>query len=156
MAIASSAPRTIYLGGEIDSARLTTNLKTAEAIKPGYLVEGVDAGSGVNEWQKNSSATEYPEMAVALNRPYLNLDFDTVVPLGDLVDVMHMRAGEPYLMWIPSGQDITNGDLLQSNGDGLLKAATATTATANVARFRAIGNPGSVTVETSLRVRVIG
>lgn len=157
MAIANADPRNIFLAGisHLSPNQMTTDLASIEAIKPGYLVEGTDAGSGVNGWKKNSSDTEQVEMSVALNRPYLNVSFDTVIPLGEVMEVVHVRAGDKLLMWIPSGQTITNGELLQSAGTGLLITASATTAGANLAKFRAIDNPGAVTVETSIRVRVI-
>jgi hypothetical protein len=57
---------------------------------------------------------------------------------------------------VPSGANITAGTLLQSNGNGMLKAATATTADANLAHFQALESTGgAVAVTTRLRIQVL-
>jgi hypothetical protein len=53
-------------------------------------------------------------------------------------------------VFVASGQDITEDDLLGSAGDGTFKEVTAPTAIA-----RALETLGAVTVETALRVQFI-
>ena len=151
MAITKLNPNTIHLAGP---KVLVDDLVAGGAITPGFLVEMYD-DSGANKWRANASATEICAVAVALDRPELNKGIDDAYAAGDLVAVAFLAPGSVFYGLIPSGQDIANGDLLQSNGDGKLKAATATTQDAALGRFQALDNPGSVTADTRLRVQVI-
>jgi hypothetical protein len=151
MALTRKAPNTIHLGGP----KVVVNEYVASAaITPGYLIE-LHSDSGTLSWRKNASATEQVTIAVALDAPMFNEGIDDDYADGDLVEAAYLQPGSVFYGLIPSGQDIAVGDFLQSNGDGLLKEATATTATANVAKFQSLDAPGSVTAETRLRVVVI-
>lgn len=152
MSITQLNPHTIRLSG-IET--VINDLAASEAITPGHLVELASASAGVNKWRKNSSATNITPMFVALNQEELNLGIDTACAAGDLIPVGVLEPGDKFYGLLPSGQNIANGDLLQSNGDGTLKAATAATAAANVARFQALDNIGAITVQTRVRVQVI-
>jgi hypothetical protein len=92
---------------------------------------------------------------VALDRPELNKGLTDNYAAADLVAAGFLAPGSVFYGLIPSGQDIANGALLQSNGDGKLKAATATTQDAGLGKFQSLDNPGSVTADTRLRVQVI-
>jgi hypothetical protein len=151
MAITKKVPNTIHLAGPMTKV---DEQVAGVAITPGYLVEMYD-DSDVLKWRPNASATEQATMAVALERVELNDTIDTAYAVGDAVKVGFLAPGSVFYGLIPSGQDIAVGELLQSNGDGLLKTATATTATANVARFQSLDDTGAVTANTRLRVQVI-
>lgn len=159
MAITKINPRTIHLGGPLtvvagdDSDGLGTHVASA-AITPGMLVEQ-HADSGDLKWRPHGTDSEQVTLAVALNEPHLNHGIDTAYAIGDLVSVGFLGPGSVFYGIIPSGQDISVGEFLQSNGDGKLKTASATTATANVAKFQSLDAPGSVTADTRLRVQVI-
>lgn len=151
MALTRKNPNTIHLGGP---KVLVDEYVASAAITPGYLVEQ-HSDSGTLKWRKNASATEQVTLAVALDQPEFNLGIDDDYAAGDLVKAAFLAPGSVFYGLIPSGQNIAVGALLQSNGDGKLKAASATTAAANVAKFQSLDAPGSVTADTRLRVQVI-
>lgn len=153
MAITRKTPNTILLYCSKDQPTIVNDLVAYEAITPGQLVEQFSDG-GVMKWRKNSSATNVTELAVALNQPERNDGVDTAYAAGDLVQVWKPDNGDIFWGLIPSGQDISIGDSLQSNGDGYLKEATSVAASANVALFKAQSAPGAVTVLTRVKAEV--
>lgn len=158
MAIAKHNPNTIRLSGDagFDDGSLINDIPAGVAtIRPGMLIE-MYSKSGVNAFRPNSSATNMPALLVALEQVEFNLGVDALYNTNDLVQAWNMESGNTFWGLIPSGQNIATADYLQSNGDGTLKAATAATAAANVARFQALeSSGGAVTVLTRLRVQVI-
>lgn len=158
MSLTAIASRTIHLAGPIyrETAADVDGLGThpaSAAITPGMLVE-MHLDTTV-KWRPNGSATEATALAVALNQPELNKGIEDAYATGDLVQVGFMAVGSIFNAIIPSGQNISACELLQSNGDGKLKSATATTADANLGRFQSLDSPGSVLVDTRIRVQVI-
>jgi hypothetical protein len=103
----------------------------------------------------NGSATEIAALAVALERNELNKTIDDAYAADDVVKFGYLGAGSVFYGLVPSGQSITFGALYQSNGDGKLKAATATTQAAMLGRFQSLDDTGAVTADTRLRVQVI-
>jgi hypothetical protein len=85
----------------------------------------------------------------------LGKGIDDTIPVDDLVEAMYLYPGATFLGLIPSGADISNDEALQSNGDGMMKQATASTAAANVAWFKSKSAPGAVTATTRVIVEVI-
>lgn len=151
MSITKLNPRTIHLAGP---KVVVDHLTAGGAITPGMLVE-IYGDSGVLKWRAHASATEQVSAAVALEESELNLGITNAYASGERVKAAYLAPGSVFYGIIPSGQNISKGALLQSNGDGKLKAASATTAAANVAKFQALDGPGSVLVDTRLRVQVI-
>lgn len=154
MAITRKTPTLVLLHSVLDNPIITDDLAASAAISYGYLIER-HSDSGVLKWKANASATNQVEMAVALDEPELNQGLSGAYAAGDLVKAWHLQVGDVFYGVIPSGQDIAIGDLLQSNGDGKMKEATAATADANVARFRALSAPGAVTADTRVKVERI-
>lgn len=153
MTITKLNPHTIWLGGPL--TRLDdADFPASAAITPGMLVEMFD-DTGDPKFRPNSSDTGQAAMSIALDREELNDDIDTAYAIGDVVKVGYLAPGSTFYGLLPSGQDIAAGDLLQSNGDGKLKIASASTAAANVAKFQALDSPGAVVVDTRVRVQVI-
>lgn len=125
------------------------------AATPGMLAEYYSNG-GVFSLRPHSSATLIPTMAVFLPQTIHNKGIDDVIPIGDYPTVEFLEVGDVFFGLIPSGQDIVMGDYLQSNGDGKLKEATASTADAGLARFQCVDvSPGAVTADTRVRARRI-
>ena len=153
MALTRKAPNTILLS-QRDQVIIDDTLKASAAITPGMLVE-MAASGGETTWVANAAAADVQYKAVALNAPYLNDGIDTDYASGDRVPVAFLTPGAVFYGIIPSGQDIAVGDHLQSNGDGKMKEATATTAAASVAHFQSLDAPGAVTADTRLRVVVV-
>lgn len=138
------------------------NIPCGVAITPGMLVENFKDTDNKLKWRPNSSATNMPTMAVAIENTMANRGVDVAYSIGDRALIHFFVPGEVFWGIVPSGQNIALGDMLQSNGDGKLKAATAATAAANVARFQCVpnlngngGTGGAVTADTRIRVQVI-
>lgn len=151
MAIAAKAPNTIHLSGP---CLIDMQYPAGEAITPGHLVELYN-DSGTIKVRKHATSTEVVTHAVALDLPEWNKTVDDAYAIGDQVKIGFMCAGCTWWGLLPSGQNIAPAAFLQSNGAGTLKAATATTAAANVAKFQALENIGAITVLTRVRVQVI-
>jgi hypothetical protein len=150
MALSRRNPNTIAIRpsqpppGDIDDT-----LVAVEAITPGMLIELHD-DAGALKWGVHDSADTPAARCVALDRIELNDGVDDAYAEGDLVKAWHMKSGDRFWGLIPSGQNITQGALLQSNGDGKLKAYST-----GPGGFVAASSPGSVTVDTRLWVEVL-
>ena len=97
-------------------------MPAVETITPGMLIEmHNDATYGLC-WGVHDSANEPAAKCVALDQIEMNKTIDETYAAGDLVKAWHMKAGDRFFGIIPSGQNITQGALFQSNGDGKLKA----------------------------------
>jgi hypothetical protein len=151
MAVSKRVPNTIAISpSQVPAHRIRNDLVAAEAITPGMLVElSNDATYGLC-WGVHDSANEPAARAVALDEIELNHGIDTAYTAGDLVKVGYLRPGDRFYGIIPSGQNITQGALLQSNGDGKLKAYST-----GPGGFVAASSPGSVTEDTRLWVEVL-
>ena len=159
MSIAKRNPNTILLHGpaikwDANQGDAVGTYLASAAITPGWLIE-IHDNSSVAAWRPHGTASEQVSTAVALDRPENNDTIDTDFAIGDTVPAAWLSPGAVFYGVIPSGQDISPGELLQSNGDGKLKVASASTATANVAKFQSLDLTGAVTADTRLRVVVI-
>lgn len=152
MTLTPRDPATILLAG---NPVIVEDYDAGEAITPGHGVELYDVG-GVLKVRKIASATEYAALCVALDRPLFGKGIDDAYAIGDRVRMAYLSPGCVFLGQIASGQNIADGALLQPAGDGTYKAATATTADANLGRLQSLDNPGAVTALTRLRLQVIG
>lgn len=124
----------------------------SEQIKPGYLVKGVSTIA------KQTSTTKVPR-TLAVNRDELGQGIDNTYQgsgtssafyaSGDVVKVAYFRPGDEALVYVASGQNIVEDDLLESAGNGLLAEGS----TNPIAR--AMESLGAVTVETALRVQFL-
>ena len=153
MAITQRDPNTIHLAGPMTAVE---EYVASAAIKPGMLVELHD-DSGTIKVRPNASATEFQAKTVALEILSLNKSIDsaTYYAAGDMVRVGYMGCGSVFYGLIPSGQEISNCELLKSNADGKLQTAGTTTAAANLGIMQSLSAPGSVTEDTRLRVQFI-
>lgn len=124
----------------------------SEAIKPGYLVKGVSTIA------KQTATTGYFQVAVAVERGEMGQGIDNSAgngvlaasyASGDTVKVACPQKGDELTMWVGSGANISEDDLLESAGTGLLVEGS----TRPIAR--ALETLGVVSVETAVRVQVI-
>lgn len=150
MALQHRDPNTIHLGGDI--TKLNEWIAGVQ-ITPGMLIEFYDNGTMM--LRPHASATEIPGSTFALEKIIHNKTVDDVYPSGELVYAATFHRGSSVWALIPSGQNISAGELLQSNGNGMLKSATATTAAAGLAKFQALEDLGAITVTTRCRVAVL-
>jgi hypothetical protein len=157
--LAKRNPNLIYLGGGDgpggeSGMTVVNDYQASTTITPGMLIE-LAADREALKWRPHNAAAGIEAPIFAIEQMEWNLGVDDPYAANDLVKAGYMRTGCFVWALVPSGQNIANGAYLQSNGDGMFKAATATTATANVARFRSLDNIGDVTVTTRCRVEVL-
>jgi hypothetical protein len=150
MAITKRVPNTIAIRpATVPPNRINNDLVAVEAITPGMLVE-LHNDSGTLKWGVHDSANQPVARAVALDEIELNHGIATAYSAADLVKVGYFYPGDRFYGIIPSGQNITQGALLQSNGDGKLKAYST-----GPGGFVAASSPGSVVADTRLWVEVL-
>lgn len=146
MSVTEYAPNTVYLGG--GTKTVINHLKAVEAITPGMVCEYHNDSSEL-KWGVHDSADDDVEAFVLNNQVIDNAGIDTACAAGDLVEVLALGAGATFYAIIPSGQNITRGARLQSNGDGKLKALGS-----GKAKFLALESSGAVTEDTRIKVEV--
>ena len=166
MALPDRNPYTILISGVMSNERVSESVssevkhRAGVAITPGMQIE-MYANSNELKWRPNASATEIAELAIAIDKPEEkdNTGIDDVIAIGENVHAVYLIPGDEFWTKCVSGQTVTRGTLLQPNGNGWYKAATATTQDAMLGRFRSVEhlNSGSaLTVDTRCRVRFIG
>lgn len=148
MALSRRVPNTIaVMPSQMPPDRIIDDLVAIEAITPGMLVE-LHNDSGALKWGVHDSANEPAGGLVALDEIALNHGIDTAYSAGDRVKVGCFYPGDMFYGLIPSGQNITQGALLQSNGNGTLKAFST-----GPGGFMAASTTGAVTENTRLWVQ---
>lgn len=157
MAISKLPPNTILLGGGLPGGdgghTVVEEYIAGVEIIPGMVIELFN-DTGL-KWRPHNAAADMQAVTVAIEKSIWNKDVDSPYAIGDMVRAVTLRKGSSFWGLVPSGQNITQGDKLQSNGDGRLKEATATTAAANVAVLQALETIGAVTAVTRLRTQVV-
>lgn len=147
MTIEKLNPNTVHLGGPVT---YIDEVPAIEAITPGMLLE-YHNDSGTLKFGVHDSADAALSGAIfALEREEMNLGVDDAYAAGEAVKAAHCQPGATIWAIIPSGQNIAPAALLQSNGNGKLKALAS-----GVAKFVALEGPGAVTVDTRIRVEVL-
>lgn len=158
MAVSKRNPNTILLGGGLPGGdgghTIDNEIVAGVVITPGMIIE-LYTDTDKAKWRPHASAAEMVSVVVALEKSLHNKTIDDTYAINDLVLAAHLRHGSEFYALVPSGQDISSGEFMQSNGDGKLKTASATTAAANVARFQARETIGAVTADTRCRVVVV-
>lgn len=125
------------------------------AITPGHLIE-INAG----QWRKHAGAALNAAPIFALERDEMGDDIDTAYASGDRVKAGFFTAGQRVNALIGIGQNITEGDYMESAGDGTLKklatdAATDDTQRESVVARAAEGSGGAVAAVTRLKVVIV-
>lgn len=152
MALAHNPPNTIWLGGEITKQN---EWPMGVVGTPGMLVDTYD-DAGKMKWRPHASATELAPTNFLVEKTLHNKTVSDTYAVDELAMVFTFHKGSAVWALVPSGQNIVAGDKLQSNGDGMLKKSTATTAAANVSIAEALESTGgAITVTTRLRVQII-
>lgn len=146
-----STKRSVILNGA-DLVQVNENGAASEAIKPGYLVKGVStiAKQTSTGWVPPAFALERSELGAGIDDAHRGSGtIAAAYASGDTVKVGVCPPGTVLTAYIPSGQNIQEDELLESNGNGTLKSGS----TNPVAR--SLDNVGAVTVETAIRVQII-
>jgi len=129
------------------------------SIIPGHLIEMYKDTDNVLKWRPHASATVVPQMFVALDFPEMGqvvgnaTTVDTPYVPGDIVHAWGMPSAGGWWGLVASGQTVNVGDALQSAGDGTLKIATSTAASAGVYCAIAEETIGAVTALTRCKAR---
>ena len=135
-------PRTIWLGGPPQVE--VNDIPASEVLMPGMLIERV-AGA----YQKHSQAGGAGS-TFALDQNYIAKSYDETYAVDDLVWAGVGRPGANYLAWLQSGENVSDGDELQSAGNGMLEPASAGAGT-----FRALEDKNTTTGDARIRVEVV-
>ena len=151
MALTHRAPNTIWLGGEITKLN---EWALGVAGTPGMILEFY-TDSTTQKLRPHSSADEVQTAIVLLEKTLHNEGIDGTYAINELAYAAQMHAGSLFYGIAVSGQNIQAGEYLQSNGDGKLKSASATTAAGGKAKFQALDTIGLVAADTRLRVAVV-
>lgn len=139
----------IHIAGEIEKIG---DFPAGEAgILPGMQVELVKDADGAQKWKKQVNAADVQSAFIALEMVSLGVDY--AYNTDDIMNVGRFQGGSVFWGFIPSGQDIALREPLQSEGGtGMFKSATANTAAANVAHFRAHEEKGAVLATTRIAI----
>lgn len=139
----------IHIAGEIE--KIGDFPAGEDDILPGMQVENVRDTDGAQKWKKQVTATDMQSAFIALEM--VSLGIDRPYMKDEMMNVGRFRGGSVFLGFIPSGQDIALREPLQSEGGtGMFKSATANTAAANVAHFRAHEEKGAVLSTTRIAI----
>lgn len=149
MAFDRTTKRCVILKG---SPEISEEGVASATVKPGYLVKGVSSVA-------HQTSTGHVPKAVALERDEFGAGIDNTYQQpgtpsafyasGDSVKVAVFDSGDEATMYVASGQNITEDDLLESAGDGTLAEGS----TNPIAR--AMQTLGAVTTLTALRVQFL-
>ena len=124
------ASKVIMLRGE---PQVDEQNAASAAITPGQLIEK-NAGA----WRPHSTAAGAAHRVFALERDELGKDIDQAYASGDRVKAAYCAPGDKVNAILNSGETVAEGALLESAGNGQLKAGT----TNPVARAGAAGTAG--------------
>lgn len=112
-------PKTILLAG--DPIAYEKISASGSAITPGQLIEVTSN----DEVQEHSTASGNAQPAFARAEEYAGGSIDDDYDAGDTVPYYVGRSGDQFYAWLATGNDISTGDYLESDGNGDLQAHTA-------------------------------
>lgn len=123
-------------------------------ISPGHLVKNPIAGMAVQSVSNAKVpavvALERDELGAGIDDTYQTYAPDAAYASGDQVKYAALYPGCIVTGYIASGQNIQKDELLGSAGDGTFKSVAAADAVGV-----SLDEPGSVTVTTAIRIRII-
>lgn len=118
MAVTQLAPNTIYLGGPRTDIN---DLAASEAITPGMLLERFISSTTIRV-RKHATAGGGGPFLIAVEQSDQNKGISDAYAANDLVQAVALASGASAFVYLASGQNITAGQKLESNGAGLLRA----------------------------------
>jgi hypothetical protein len=160
MALTPLPPNTILLHGRHKATLINDRPIIDTGALPGMFVEPFVTTVEVPQWpvgtlayRRVTSATNMQSKLILLEEDYRNHGVDDAYVSGSPALVAVLEAGMSVWALCPSGQNITKGDIMQQNGDGMLKEASGNTAAANVAHYAAMETLGATTTVLGTRLR---
>lgn len=145
MAIETRDPNTIWLGPGSRMLTIVNDIPAGEAILPGTLIVR-SGGEYIAHNVANGKGTTF-----ALNQPELNLDCDDAYADGDLVMAGVGVPGDKFWAWLASGENVTDGQRLASDGSGMF----VSTATDTAAIARALEAVDASAGDARIRIEVM-
>lgn len=96
--------------------------KTSEAITPGELIEF----GGSNDIRANTTANDADAIRAFMREQPENdgNGIEDDVPSGDMGTVLFPESGAKVLAFLAHGENVSEGDALESDGNGALQAQT--------------------------------
>jgi len=133
-----------------DGYRREEALATAAVVKPGYLLEKTSAG----KVKAHATAAGWSQRLVAIEDDLQGKTVSDAYSASALIQYAVVSPGTLCQLMLKSGQNISIGDKLVSNGDGTLKAATGTDKEITAWAEEAVDLSGSGAEDTLIKVRV--
>jgi hypothetical protein len=149
MAITKLDPWTIWLGGPKTEIN---DLAAHLAITPGMLVQRYVPSGTINRLRPHSTASANTPKLIAVEHSMANKSVNDDYAVGDLVEAIACVTGTSVWAWIPSGANIAFGALLESNGDGRLKAGSTQPL---FSALETINNSGGLNAPARIRVEAL-
>lgn len=109
-------PKTVLLKGD----PLAGEAIAAGTISPGHLIERTSAG----KVQAHSSAAAQTPKLIAREMELTGKGLDDDYSEDDQTLYWSARQGDQFYMILEAGENVSIGDLLESAGDGTLRAVT--------------------------------
>jgi len=141
MAITHYAANVIHLAGTIHRVN---DIATAVAATPGKALARSGGSYGY------AAAAVAGPLTLALNVPEMNKTIDDAYAINDLMFAGIFTAGSAGLAWLASGQNVADGAVLESAGDGNLRALAS-----GVPLARAIEAINASTGDARIRVEAV-
>lgn len=141
-------PNTIILRGNPTAIRED---RCNEAMTPGHFLEFASN----DRLQKHATSGGWAGRLVALEADYIGNSISTAYASGDRVVYADCTPGMVVNAFLASGQNVARGDILMSNGAGLLTARTSTNIGIAQADEDANASSGSGTGGIRIRARII-
>lgn len=138
------ASKSIRLSGQPNEFE---QLQCSAAVTPGELVE-ISSG----KWRKHAGAGKNAAPVFVKPRDEMGSDIDIAYATNDYVKVDFFHVGERVNGWVASGQNISAGAYVESDGSGGLRALTTDAATDDTQRRSVVAmaytDTGAVTVRS--------
>jgi hypothetical protein len=113
-----------------------------EELTPGQLLTINTAGA----WIKHATAGGPVPCTIAHEREEMGKTIDDTYAVGDYVKAATYAAGMRFLGWIASGQNLQDGSIVESAGNGTFRVYASGTPLA-----RCLEDTGAVVVSTRVR-----
>jgi len=148
-------PNVINLSGIIGPGDLIDKYPAGVAVTPGMQCVLYN-NSGTLSIKPQDTAANMQSALIALSRPEENKSVSDAYAVGDRVPLWKVPIGEEVWIIVITAITVTQGDYLQSNGDGKFKLATANTAAVNVAAYQALETLGLTSGDTRCKAMRVG
>lgn len=124
---------------------------SAAVTTPGFLMKRHTDGT----FKPHDVATGTASSLFAVEAGLTGGDVDDTYAIGATAYMSYARPGDVIWAWLASGENVTAGVYLTSDGAGLLQAETAPTAVANGVVGMSIEAVNATAADTRIKVEII-